>query len=221
MKMKNKRIFDLFTSDDYGAGTFIFNAIYNMLVDGEIDLPNWMPDELTAVTLDYDYCTVVSGDKKISHSACRYYDVIASGDFEAFMNAQAHLIYSRFNVKWVKLFEALNAEYNPIENYNLYEKETPDLIDTSSVKTDVTAETSASSYDSDDFEPVSKLHTTGQDTNNVIKLTKKGNRVLERSGNIGTTTTQQMIESEFELRKHDIYMVIYNDVDTILTNLKW
>lgn len=40
---------------------------------------------------------------------------------------------------------------------------------------------------------------------------------LVRSGNIGVTTSQQMIESELALRKHHFWDIVFKDVDTILT----
>lgn len=36
-----------------------------------------------------------------------------------------------------------------------------------------------------------------------------------RSGNIGVTTSQQMLESEWELRKHNLYKMMMEDLDTI------
>ena len=38
-----------------------------------------------------------------------------------------------------------------------------------------------------------------------------------RSGNIGVTTSQQMLESELELWKYDFFEGVYNDLDQILT----
>ena len=40
---------------------------------------------------------------------------------------------------------------------------------------------------------------------------------LTRSGNIGVTTSQQMIESERKLWDYNIFKTIYEDVDSILT----
>lgn len=42
-------------------------------------------------------------------------------------------------------------------------------------------------------------------------------RDLTRSGNIGVTTTQQMLTSEIELRKWLYYQSVFNDIDSILT----
>ena len=55
---------------------------------------------------------------------------------------------------------------------------------------------------------------TGTDT-----LTHTGTETLERSGNIGVTTSQQMLESEIKLRAlYNMVYIIYDDVDKVLTN---
>lgn len=41
-------------------------------------------------------------------------------------------------------------------------------------------------------------------------------REVIRKGNIGVTTTQQMILSEIELRKYDLYKQIYRDVINLI-----
>lgn len=46
---------------------------------------------------------------------------------------------------------------------------------------------------------------------------KDTERELTRSGNIGVTTTQQMLTSEIELRKWLYYNSVFNDIDSILT----
>ena len=43
-------------------------------------------------------------------------------------------------------------------------------------------------------------------------LTEKNVHTFERSGNIGVTTSQQMIESELELRKKQFYSIVYSDI---------
>ena len=37
-----------------------------------------------------------------------------------------------------------------------------------------------------------------------------------KSGNIGVTTSQQMLESELELRKYDLLSVVFEDCDSVL-----
>ena len=63
---------------------------------------------------------------------------------------------------------------------------------------------------------VETTHTTGDADNNVITDKESGTRTIERHGNIGVTTSQQMLQSEFEVRKYDFYKMIYSDIDSIL-----
>lgn len=56
---------------------------------------------------------------------------------------------------------------------------------------------------------------TRKELYNNIKDT--GSHSLTRSGNIGTTTTQMMAESEIEYRKHLFFEMVFSDIDHILT----
>ena len=51
--------------------------------------------------------------------------------------------------------------------------------------------------------------------------TETGNRRLTRSGNIGVTTSQQMLESEIKLWEWSFYETVFKDVDTVLTVPKY
>ena len=42
-------------------------------------------------------------------------------------------------------------------------------------------------------------------------------RELTRKGNIGVTSSQQLINSEIELREYNFIEAIYSDIDSILT----
>ena len=52
-------------------------------------------------------------------------------------------------------------------------------------------------------------------TNNIE--TETGTRTLTRSGNIGVTTSQQMIESEISLRQWNFYKSCFDDIDDVMT----
>lgn len=55
---------------------------------------------------------------------------------------------------------------------------------------------------------------TGTDT-----TTHTGTETLTRRGNIGVTTSQQMLESELKLRAlYNMVIIIYDDIDKVLTN---
>lgn len=57
-----------------------------------------------------------------------------------------------------------------------------------------------------------QVDTAGSDV-----LTVQNERTLTRSGNIGVTTSQQMLQSEIELRKYNFFLSVFNDIDTVLT----
>ena len=61
----------------------------------------------------------------------------------------------------------------------------------------------------------SELH--GKETkNNESTEIESGSETLQRHGNIGVTTSQQMLESEIKLRQYNFVEEMLNDIDTIL-----
>ena len=62
------------------------------------------------------------------------------------------------------------------------------------------------------------LDTTDNTTyNSTIKETDSESHSLHRHGNIGVTTSQQMIESEIVLRKKNFFEIVFSDIDRLLT----
>ena len=107
------------------------------------------------------------------------------------------------------------------------EKETPNLTNTT------TGENSSNGglfgFNSAESVPSDTTHGTNTNTNTqsgtvntetggtslttrTDALTEKSVHTFERSGNIGVTTSQQMIESELELRKKQFYSIVYKDI---------
>lgn len=97
-----------------------------------------------------------------------------------------------------KLYETTLFQYNPIENYDMEEKgkdkRTPDL-------TDETTYGGTNTYSEAGYDVPRTLYDKGKNTaGGKDTTTKKGTETkdheLRRHGNIGVTTTQQMIEME-------------------------
>lgn len=62
--------------------------------------------------------------------------------------------------------------------------------------------------------------TSGTETHNLTNTdagTNEYERSLTRSGNIGVTTTQQMMQSEIELWQWNFYRAVFKDIDSVLT----
>lgn len=118
---------------------------------------------------------------------------------------------------------ALSAEYDPVSNYDRHETwtDTPDVAYTKTGgHTNTVANTTAneqtistSAYNSDSLTPTDQQKGNGSSggtdtlTYEDEATTETGTRKHEGhiSGNIGVTTSQQMITAELELRRFDIY----------------
>lgn len=149
--------------------------------------------------------------------------------------------------KWTRLHDALTLKYGVIDNYNRIEDTetnttggftTTDTLSSSDVmsgghntNTDYNNNHQTSAYDSDvyvddnadtssnnenfTYNDETKTTTSSSETEN-----ENSNNILTHSvikGNIGVTTSQQMLMSELELRKYNIIDTIYSDIDSVLT----
>lgn len=223
------KISDVF--DDWITGDGIFTDL------NEFDVP-WKPGEETDAdlikNLNMAYHGSHSGDKNISPIVHKF---LTSEDDET-RTKLAGIIYTMFGDKWSKLWDAFNTEYNPIENYSMTEHEERDDVTTregsdtltmtgtdtdvlsGSTENEVSAFNSSgysdntqNTQDSTNTETRNMTDTTTHDTTDTLD----GERTLTRSGNIGVTTSQQMLQSEIELRKWLYFNSVFNDIDTILT----
>ena len=134
-----------------------------------------------------------------------------------------------YNNEYTTKVGLLLMDYNPIENYNSTETETTTTENATTTGNENTTTTTSNSttensgdttnkvspYDSENFNNDNNTTTTNTTTGNATDTTTindSGNmssngtssRTLTRKGNIGVTTTQQMIESEYELRAKNL-----------------
>ncbi len=121
--------------------------------------------------------------------------------------------------KWIT---ALNIEYDPLENYDRIEEWTDQSTDTGKVlsadttnttnhNTD-TASTDKSAYNSDSYSPVDRVsnesnalvNSSGNSTSES-KQSSETNKRGRAHGNIGVTTSQQMLKEELDIATWNIY----------------
>lgn len=123
------------------------------------------------------YATTTVEDKKFFHS-----QMLAWGDV-------------RF-LEWQKAWDAYMSTYDPIANYNRIEHEQTILDGSSTNDTTTTAQVSPDSAET--------YYNTGKSTVDMDTTTDNTTtRNAEITGNVGVTTSQQMIQSELELRKNN------------------
>lgn len=221
--------------DTYDATTGgIFSAL------DSLDVP-WKND-VDGATLDTEYYFNISGQKSLSPLMSHYAPITQEK-----LTTVANLVFNMFRGNWEKLYYTLSLEYNPISNYDMTETETIDN-DRSNTRTNTGTQTTAgsnsatgstSSNSENDvygFNSVTPVNDTESDvtasnttsstdshttTDNLTETETGGEnieRTLTRSGNIGVTTSQQMIQSERDLWLWNFfYNVVFPNVDKVLT----
>ena len=128
--------------------------------------------------------------------------------------------FTRRKDNFAKLWQGFTAEYNPIENYDRQEDstETPNITHTlsNSGQDASTNEADVQGYNGTDYVPNSRTKSSGTSSTNSTD-TESGTRTYTSRihGNIGVTTSAQMLEGELALRKSmDIYALIAAEFET-------
>ena len=110
---------------------------------------------------------------------------------------------------WKRLAETAHFEYNPISNYDRRETIT-DTASENSVGTNNTKSTNTekvSAFNSDNMSEKQSGNFDGT-TSGSVTANRTNTRTAEISGNIGVTTTQEMIKQERDVLNFNIYDII-------------
>lgn len=128
--------------------------------------------------------------------------------------------FTRRKPNFEKLWEGFTAEYNPIENYDRHEDstETPNITHTLSNRGEDSSsnEADVQGFNGTEYVPNSRTKSSGTSRTNGTD-TESGTRQYTSRihGNIGVTTSAQMLEGELALRKgFDIYAMIAEEFET-------
>lgn len=228
------RIIDYFTYKDVNDKIAFKKGVMKRIQETQNQPFEWLTEEI-ANLLDENFVLEHSGDKRISPVFRRliYLSDKMSQPFEP-LEKLAKDVMTLYSDKWNKIYSALvSSDYNPLDNYNMEQVETPDITKERNIKTNtklVTSSEGDSNNDTYGFNsalpvPSDKAHAESEttvegsdvDNNSNDVETETGTRELTRRGNIGVTTSQQMLESEIELREHyNFYEIVLNDIAKLL-----
>lgn len=214
--IEKKRLNDIFKDWKIGKGIFYYL--------NQLDVPWKITVQSSA--LDFEYHGNYSG-KKLSSPALSSLVEATLSDTDGQMLAST--LFAIYGENWSRMWEALQAVYEPIENYAMKEvmsdNETSTVYGKTNTRTpNLNTEVTNKVYGFNDItsantankaESVSSGTETYADTGSD---TVTNSYTLTRTGNIGVTTSQQMLQSEYELRKRNYFRdVVYPDVDKLLT----
>lgn len=169
----------------------------------------------------------------IDKDACVDNIMLECGEFETlysdpeFMRAAIGTWSTKHYRTFLKWIEALNLEYNPLDNYDRYEEWTDtrnkhdsledDTKGSSSIKNKTDNEGKVSAFDSSDYQPSEQSESNNSsDSTNSNNLKHKGeehegsNHMGHIRGNIGVTTSMQLVRDQLELVRFNIINEITN-----------
>lgn len=185
------------------------------------NLGNWVPwandADVDPASLDLDYFGLRSGYRtpsplvqKMAPAYPKQLDAVQIGRLVA-------LIKSKFGYNWQKLWTAMQTQYSPLENYDMNESGDSGLNRVTNIKT--TTKDGVAPLGSSTFTDIGRSESTTE--GQALQNNEIGAHTLHRHGNIGVTTSQQMLQSEIDLRRQHYFDIIMSDVDSILTIPFW
>ena len=199
-------------------------SIYNTLFDAEY-MAHSGDKQVSRICFLYNQIDQGLGqwpDRKDRREEPRVFD-------DTFFKGAISIFNARHADNIKKIYEAYTTEYKPLENYSMIEdtdytplaKQT--VKSSNKSKTDTTTDVGVFGFNSTVAVPSSSTDsgTTQLKADNEMETEtsydgKADNTHHERSGNIGVTTSQQMLESEIKLRKLEILEMIFQGLDEVI-----
>ena len=198
---------------------YAVNANVNLL--GNVSTFDFMKEytdnaEMLDFNINHDYESYVflTSQKEVQNAYQEFVKLVKS-----------HLLLNSY--KYSGLYKTTLLEYNPIENYSMTESgtdtRTPNLTttDNSNIGSQANSTTSIDSvspYDTQNFTDsnkttVSENNGAREDSNTKTETgTETTKHDFKRSGNIGVTTSQQMIESERKVVNFTFLKIVFNNI---------
>lgn len=134
--------------------------------------------------------------------------ILRGGEFEVlyadpeFYKQAINAFFRKHNRTFTKWYEALQIEYNPLENYDRLEEWNDKATGKSNDKSSGSVTNKVSAYNTSNLQTVSKDDTTASSDTSMENENKRTGRA---HGNIGVTTSQQMLQSELDINAWNLY----------------
>ena len=163
---------------------------------------------------DYENYVLLTSQKEVQNAYQEFVKLVKS-----------HLLLNSY--KYSGLYKTTMLDYNPIENYSMTESgtdiRTPNMTTTDSTNVgeqsnSTTSTDSVSPYDTQTFTDSNKtvvLENNGARTDSNTRTesgTETTTHEFKRSGNIGVTTSQQMLESERKVVNFTFLKIVFRNI---------
>ena len=218
-------IFDVFNDPGLDGP---FTSLATLLDDS---CPEWLSD--SAAYMDEEYIYDHAASKQVNRHVeiiLKTFDNHPTGHPEVYTLRQVD-VNSLMGTWWdlnqaniTKLRDAMTKVYDPLANYDMEEKTTPDLTETVKTKSNVrtTGSNKVYGFNSSTAVPATESEadtvTQGADTANQQTKTNTGTNTLTRKGNIGVTSSVQLLEQELDIRENrNFFDMVFRLLDKQLT----
>lgn len=217
---------------DYAEGDGIFDAL------ADVATMPWN-GVVQPADLDLEYFGSRSGAKFAAPLVVKMYTDAEGEITDANRVTLARIIWNKFRYPWKHLWDTNLAEYNPIHNYDMIEQRNLVKEESTSSK----AKSKGNSVDETDSTSKSKdfvfgLNSAGDgkasnayenseasgssgsrlDDSETSTARENGEvETLNRKGNIGVTTTQNMLEQERAVWAWNFFEQVFKDIDSVLS----
>lgn len=218
---------------DWKNGYGIFEALSSI----GVELP-WA-DSVDSTVLDIEYFGNRSGGKFVAPVIMNILEDEAELS-EVDRKLLARIIWTKFGEPWSHLWATNVIAYNPIHNYNMMDRrEMAKGESEAKVATDNSVDTTTHGRKNEVQENVAGLNNTNnkgkladvsisqesgttevagqRDTKDDTVRASNEVETTTRSGNIGVTTTQQMLTAEREVWMWNFFDQVYKDIDSVLS----
>lgn len=152
----------------------------------------------------------------------KFGDLATISDDINVIKSTVEVAFLLYNDKWSKLFNTINLEYNPlwnvdatiVEEHNIAARHMSDTFG----NTDMTTETGSAPMDTATYHNQNKTQTTSEEhTNDHDEDAYVDTITTTRSGNIGVTTSAQLIEGERKIADFNFLDVLMSDIINTIT----
>lgn len=118
------------------------------------------------------------------------------------------IFYNNYE-NWKRIYETMVIQYNPIHNYDMTEHEETNSL----ITQDRNVANDIYGFDST-TDPAPSTEGTQGDT--ITGDAEDNYTDHTKSGNIGVTTTQKMMQEELEIRKNNFFDIVLKDISNFL-----
>lgn len=187
------------------------NEMTNQTIVSKLQATNkfkWL-DTTNAPVLDLEFYLNHSGEKEVSPIIEK---LLENGKTEdEVLDTITTILVVKYANKWNRIYDTLINDYDVFSDY----KKIKELNTNINQDTKTSSETNSSIYGFNSEEPIPRDKASGSSDVVQDKTTNTANQKEDISGKLGSTSYQDLVKKEVNLRlEHNLYNIVLNDISS-------